>query len=175
MASLFPTVPQEMLLVISILAFLESCIGIGLFVSGIFLLSTCSLIYLQGDTSLFLIAALALGGAMAGDHTGYFVGLKAGPALWRIRWVRKRIVKRKNAYRRFTRIMLRSAPWAICVGRLTPAIRSVTPALAGVSGIKSGQFFIFDLLACSIWAAGLSILILGIDTLAIPTVNLLTG
>lgn len=159
------TLPPETLLLVPLLAFLESCLLIGLFVSGIFLLGTVTAIYAQGETSLFLLVPLAFGGAMAGDHLGFFVGYALAPMLWKKRWIRKRLVKRKVAYRRFRNLMLKSAPWAICVGRLSPPLRSLSPVLAGTSGLKPMQFFAYDLLACSIWATGLTLLVLGINLL----------
>lgn len=155
--------PPHAIFLVPLLAFLESCIFVGLFVSGIFLLGTVSAIYAQGETSLYLLIALAFFGALLGDHIGYFVGYKAAPLLWKKRWVRKFFLQRKVAYRRFRKLMLKSAPWAICIGRLSPPLRSLSPVLAGASGLKPAQFFAFDLLACCLWASGLTLLTLGIN------------
>jgi len=157
------TLPPQAIFLVPLLAFLESCIFIGLFVSGIFLLGTVSAIYAQGDTSLYLLIALAFFGALLGDHTGFFVGYKAAPLLWKKRWIRKFILQRKAAYRKFRTLMLKSAPWAICIGRLSPPLRSLSPVLAGASGLRPLQFFAFDLLACALWASGLTALTLGIN------------
>ncbi|MEQ8692608.1 MAG: DedA family protein [Pseudomonadales bacterium] len=146
-------------LLVPALAFLEACVGIGLFVSGIFLVSTASLIYLQGEVNLALLIALAFSGALLGDHLGFLVGAYAGPALGKKRWVRKQLVRRKEAYRKFQRLLQKSTPWAICLGRLYPATRSLSPVLAGVSNISLSRFFAYDLLACSLWATGLTVIV----------------
>lgn len=157
------TLPPQAIILVPLLAFLESCLLIGLFVSGIFLLGTVSAIYAQGDTSLFLLIPLAFTGALLGDHLGYFAGHQLAPILWKKKWVRKKLVKRKVAYRKFRNLMLKSAPWAICVGRLSPPLRSLSPVLAGTSGLKPLHFFAYDLLACTLWASGLTALVLGIN------------
>jgi membrane-associated protein len=157
------TLPFELLLLVPLLAFLEACFVVGLFVSGIFLLSTASLVYAQGETGLLQIVMLAFIGAMAGDHTGYYFGAKAAPGLWRFRWVRRQIIKRKVVYRKSYSALQRSAPLAICVGRLIPAVRSITPVIAAGAGVTPRQFFVYDFLACTIWGTGLALLVSGIN------------
>jgi len=155
--------PPHALLVVPLLAFLESCLLVGLFVSGVFLLSTVSLIYAGGDIGLFTLIALSFLGALLGDHFGYFVGFHAAPTLWKKKWIRQKVVKRRVAFRRMQNLLVKSAPWAICIGRMSPPIRSISPVMAGVAGITPIRFFVFDLLACTIWATGLTLLVLGIN------------
>jgi membrane-associated protein len=132
---------------------------VGLFISGLFLLSTVSLIYAQGETGLVFLIGLSFAGALLGDHVGFLVGSVAGPVLFKKRWVKRQLIKRKQGYRKFRSMMARSAPWAICLGRLYPLTRSISPVLAGASGIKFTQFFAYDLLACTLWATGLALLV----------------
>ena len=154
------TLPPQAIILVPLLAFLESCLFVGVFVSGIFFLSTVSIIYAQGDTSLILLIPLSFAGALLGDHIGYFAGYWAAPILWRKKWVRKKLIKRKVAYRKFRNLMIKSSPWAICLG---PPLRSISPVLAGTSGLKPVQFFAYDVLACTIWASGLTALVLGVN------------
>jgi membrane protein DedA with SNARE-associated domain len=86
LASWIQLLTVELLLLVALLAFLESLIVVGLFVSGFFLLTTCSVVYAQGNTSLMVIVVVA------------------------------------------------------CAGRFLPAIRSVSPALAGITGIRPVNF-----------------------------------
>lgn len=154
----------HLLLVVPLLAFLEACLGIGLFVSGIFLLTIGSLLYIQGEASLPVIVALAFAGALSSDHLGFLIGYKAGPLLWKKRWMRKKLIQHKKGFRKFRSLLVHSAPWAVCIGRLSPQLRSLSPFFAGVAGLKPAQFFAYDLLACSLWATGLSLLIMGFDS-----------
>jgi membrane-associated protein len=97
-----------MLLLVPVIAFLESCVFVGLFVSGIFLLSTVSLIYAQGETGLIPLVGLAFAGALLGDHVGYVVGVAAGPVLVKSRWIRKQLVKRERGYRKVQEMLAKS-------------------------------------------------------------------
>lgn len=63
------------------------------------------------------------------------------------------------------RLLQRSAPLAITMGRLVPAARSITPVFAGFSGVTPLQFLLYDLIACSIWALGLLLLVTGISSI----------
>ena len=63
------------------LACFESLIGIGLFVSGVFLLGIASYLLSQEIISSTQLAITAAGGAILGDHVGFFFGRFLGPRL----------------------------------------------------------------------------------------------
>ena len=153
--------PPYIIVLIPLFAFLEACAIIGIFVSGIFLLSTATLLYSTGNSPIIEIVPLAFLGAMAGDHTGYFLGRFVGDRFWKAPILR-RYEERKH---KVHDLLEKSAPLAICVGRLTPAIRSITPIVAGISGLSPTRFLAFDILACSIWATGLYLLVTGLSQL----------
>tara|TARA_B110000503_G_scaffold77733_1_gene119726 strand:- start:594 stop:1097 length:504 start_codon:yes stop_codon:yes gene_type:complete len=137
------------------LAFLESCAGIGLFVSGVFFLSTTTLLYTTGSASLSALLVLGFSGALLGDHSGYMVGRLWGGRVWEISWLRHREQTRSRIQARLEK----SAPMTLCVGRLIPLLRSMTPIVAGVSGMSWRKFLACDLLACTIWAFGLYLIL----------------
>ena len=147
--------PPYIILLVPLFAFLESCAIVGIFVSGLILLSTATLLYSTGNSTILEIVPLAFFGAMAGDHTGYFLGRFVGDKFWKAPILR-RYEQRKHQVHQ---LLEKSAPFAICMGRLTPALRSITPIVAGVSGLSPARFLAFDLLACTIWAAGLCLLV----------------
>jgi len=69
------------LLLVFMLACFESLIGIGLFVSGVFLLGVASYLLSQELISGTQLAISAAAGAMLGDHVGFFFGRFLGPRL----------------------------------------------------------------------------------------------
>lgn len=151
--------PQYLIAVIPTLAFMEGCIGIGLFVSGVFLLTTCTFLYTRELIDIYAIAALAFTGAMMGDHVGYFAGHWLGPKLKHASF----FSRHQQTFEKAEDLYQRSAIIAVCFGRLFPAIRSITPALAAISGVPPRHFLAYDLLACSIWTGGLMLLVMGLD------------
>lgn len=72
---------QTALFVVFMLACFESLIGIGLFVSGVFLLGIASYLLSQEIISSTQLAITAAGGAILGDHVGFFFGRFLGPRL----------------------------------------------------------------------------------------------
>jgi membrane-associated protein len=63
------------------LAFAEACVGIGIFISGAFLVIVSSLLFFNEVASLQTICLLAMTGALLGDHIGFYVGHFVGPKL----------------------------------------------------------------------------------------------
>ena len=74
------------------LAFLEACPGIGLFVSGVILLSVSTVLYTEHLLTLPQILSLAFLGALMSDHLGFYAG----------RWFGGELRKTKIAIRPMT-------------------------------------------------------------------------
>ena len=150
---------QTALLVVFMLACFESLIGIGLFVSGVFLLGIASYLLSQDIISSTQLAITAAGGAILGDHVGFFFGRFLGPRLHHTRlFIRHadRILKTEDMIARWGGI-------AVPIGRFVPAIRSIVPALLGTSGFMPKRFILIDTLSCATWAGALVLLATGID------------
>jgi membrane-associated protein len=142
-----------------LIAFLEASVGIGLLVSGVILLSVCTILYIEQIATLSQILSLAFCGAILGDHSGYYLGRWLGPRFYHTRFARNRIEILKKTETR----ILKYGNFAILCGRLITAIRSIVPLLTGVSGMKRLRYSAYDVVACGVWTAGLGLLIVGID------------
>jgi membrane-associated protein len=147
------------LIIIPLIAFLESCVGIGFFVSGVILLSACTILYVEQIATLSQILTLAFCGAVVGDHSGYYLGRWLGPQFYGTRFAQNRIEILKKTELQ----IIKYGSFAILFGRLITAIRSIVPLLTGVSGMTRLRYSAFDVLACGIWTVGLGLLIVGID------------
>ncbi|MGK0337568.1 MAG: membrane-associated protein [Candidatus Azotimanducaceae bacterium] len=149
------------LIIVPVIAFLEAFVGIGIFVSGIILLSVCTLMYTEQIATLPQMLPLAILGATIADHSGYYLGLWLGPRFHHTAFASKRrkfIDRSENMIRRF-------GGYAIIFGRLMTAIRSLVPLLVGVSGMPRWKYTLLDLTACAIWTTGLGLLVVGLDNL----------
>ncbi len=149
------------ILFVPLFAFAEACIGIGLFVSGVFLVAVSSIVIDQQLASLPVIALLAFFGAVAGDHVGFYVGRWVGPHFHHIGVVEKR----KASFERAEKLIRYYGPFAVFIGRFIPAIRSIIPALLGITDFEKVKFSILDSLACLLWATALAAIVYGLDNI----------
>ena len=147
-------------LVVLSFAFLEACPGVGLFVSGIFLLSICTLLHAQDMLPLGFMMALAFSGACLSDHLGFYAGRWIGPKFHRTKFA----TTRRDVVKRAEEVVKRFGVFSILFGRLIPAVRSKVPLLVGISGFDRLKFTAIDIFACTIWSGGLGILVVGLQT-----------
>jgi len=146
---------------VPLLAFAESCAGIGLVISGALLLLVSSTLYSNGIAELETLLPLAFLGALLGDHASYYLGRFLGPKFHQIGMIKKyqtNVARAEGLIRRY-------GSAAIFIGRFIPAIRSIIPALVGVSGIKRLRYSFADTIACLAWAIALAAILMGIDEL----------
>ena len=127
--------------------------------SGVFLLVVATAIFSNDIASIQTISMLAFFGAMLGDHTGFYVGHWLGPWFHDSSLAQRyggRITKSELLIRKY-------GSAAIFIGRFIPAIRSLIPAVLGISRFGRLRYTLLDTLACLLWSAALAALVLGLD------------
>ena len=144
------------IILVPALAFCEALLGLGLFISGAFLLAAALITYSAQPEILPLLLLLAFFGAFSADTIGYFVGYLFSDRISHTAFMRRY----RRAQGKFNSLVDRSMLLAICAGRLTPFLRSVTPFLAGSIGLRPVRFLVFDFIACSLWVSGLATMLL---------------
>lgn len=160
------------------LAFAESGLGLGMFVPG-----EAIVVVLAASTgSLWQAVLLGLTvmiGACAGDHVGYLIGRRYGDALRETRIVRR---LGQRHYDRATDVLRRRGGAAIFCTRLVPVVRTLTPAVAGASGLEYRRFVTASLAGSGLWATvyvggGSAVRALGtaLATASAPTIWLLAA
>ncbi len=145
------------LALVPLFAFMETCIGIGLFISSVFLVIVCSVFYANGWAGVAQMSVLAMLGSSLGDHVGFYVGRAVGPRMHTLKVVQRHQSKWDKA----EALVRRFGPYAIFIGRFIPAIRSIIPAMLGISEFKRLRYSLLDLSACGLWALGLAGIVLG--------------
>ena len=146
-------------MLVPLLAFLEACIGIGLFISGALLLIVCSALFSAGAAGLETIMPLAFAGALLGDHVGFYVGNFLGPRFHHSSFADKYTSQVERA----DQLIRRFGGLAVFIGRFVPAIRSIVPAILGISGFSRRRFSFLDVGACLAWSIALGVLVRLID------------
>ena len=134
--------------------FAESGLLVGFFLPGDSLLITAGLLSAQGSLSLGLVVVAALLGAVAGDSVGYFIGRRAGPAVFNkpeSRLFKPAYVERARAY------FERYGNATLVVARFVPLVRTFVPTMAGVSGMHYPRFVAYNVVGGVLWGVGIPV------------------
>lgn len=145
------------LLLVPLAAFAEACIGIGLVFSSAILVIVGTLLVTSDIAPLWQILPLAFMGALAGDHAGFYAGRWLGPRFQRSGFANRH----RQRLERAEAMIFRYGPYAIFIGRFIPAVRSLVPALLGMSLFSRRRYSLLDGSACLLWSAGLGLILLG--------------
>ncbi|MFI5883395.1 DedA family protein [Streptomyces sp. NPDC051554] len=140
-----------------LVVFAESGLLIGFFLPGDSLLFTCGLLITAGTLDFPLWAAVALicVAAILGDQAGYVFGKKVGPSLFSR--PDSRLFKQENVVKAHE-FFEKYGPKSLVLARFVPIVRTFTPIIAGVSGMKYRSFLTFNIIGGVLWGAGVTLL-----------------
>lgn len=144
------------LLVLALIIFAESGMMVGFFFPGDTLLFSAGILAAAGQLPLGWTLVVIAVAAIVGDNTGYHIGRKLGPKLFKkedgIIFRHDFIMKTEAFYEKYgTKTML--------VAHFIPVVRSFAPVTAGAGKMNYKQFFIYDAIGVIAWT--LSIVLLG--------------
>ncbi len=104
--------------------------------------------------SIWVLAPAVALVAILGDQTGYFIGRRIGPALFKkedSRFFKKHYVTESHAF------FEKYGPWAIILARFAPFVRTFVPPVAGVSYMRYPVFLGFDIVGGILWGGGVTL------------------
>ncbi|WP_317444650.1 VTT domain-containing protein [Streptomyces collinus] len=140
-----------------LIVFAESGLLIGFFLPGDSLLFTCGLLITGNKLDFPLWGAIALIclAAVLGDQAGYMFGKKVGPSLFNR--PDSRLFKQENVTKAHE-FFEKYGPKSLILARFVPVVRTFTPIIAGVSGMKYRSFVVFNVIGGVLWGAGVTLL-----------------
>ncbi|GGN74006.1 hypothetical protein GCM10011579_052640 [Streptomyces albiflavescens] len=140
-----------------LIVFAESGLLIGFFLPGDSLLFTCGLLITAGTMDFPLWAAILLIclAAILGDQAGYLFGKKVGPSLFTR--PNSRLFKQENVVKAHE-FFEKYGPKSLVLARFVPIVRTFTPIIAGVCGMKYRSFITFNIIGGVLWGAGVTLL-----------------
>ncbi|MGY1499985.1 DedA family protein [Streptomyces sp. QTS52] len=140
-----------------LIVFAESGLLIGFFLPGDSLLFTAGLLITAGtlDFPLWGAVALICLAAVLGDQAGYMFGKKVGPSLFNR--PDSRLFKQENVVKAHE-FFEKYGPKSLILARFVPIVRTFTPIIAGVSGMKYRSFLTFNVIGGVLWGAGVTLL-----------------
>ncbi|MFE5402039.1 DedA family protein [Streptomyces sp. NPDC056580] len=140
-----------------LIVFAESGLLIGFFLPGDSLLFTCGLLITshQLDFPLWGAIGLICLAAILGDQAGYMFGKKVGPSLFNR--PDSRLFKQENVAKAHE-FFEKYGPKSLVLARFVPIVRTFTPIVAGVSGMRYRSFLAFNVIGGVLWGAGVTLL-----------------
>ncbi|MFF3817165.1 VTT domain-containing protein [Streptomyces bluensis] len=140
-----------------LIVFAESGLLIGFFLPGDSLLFTAGMLIASKtlDFPLWLAVVLICVSAILGDQAGYMFGKKVGPALFKR--PDSRLFKQENVTKAHE-FFEKHGPKSLVLARFVPIVRTFTPIIAGVSGMRYRTFLIYNVVGGILWGAGVTLL-----------------
>jgi membrane-associated protein len=137
-----------------LMVFAETGLLIGFFLPGDSLLFTAGLLASQGSLDATLVILGCFVAAVIGDAVGYTIGRQVGPCLF----ARPDSKVFKQAYvERTSAFFDRHGPKTVLLARFVPVVRTFTPVMAGVGGMRRRTFTIYNVIGALIWAVGITL------------------
>jgi membrane-associated protein len=137
--------------------FTETGLFVGFLLPGDSLLVTAGLLIATGSVPLDinLLIVLLCVAAVTGDTTGYWIGAKAGHALYsrpNSRWFKQdHLIKTRAFYEKYGGI-------TIVLARFIPFARTFAPVVAGIAGMKYSKFIAFNIVGGVGWIVSMTLL-----------------
>jgi membrane-associated protein len=143
------------LLALGLIVFAESGLLVGFFLPGDTLLLSAGILAAQGQLPIELTIVVVVVAAIVGDNTGYHIGRKLGPRLFR---KKDGIIFRQEYVERSEKFYEKHGSKTMLLAHFIPVVRSFAPLVAGVGKMPRKQFFIYDAIGITAWGALVTLL-----------------
>jgi membrane-associated protein len=138
-----------------LIIFAETGLLVGFFLPGDSLLFTAGLLASQGHLDIALVVIGCFVAAVLGDATGYTIGARAGPRLFRredSRFFKQEYVERTKGF------FDRHGAKTVLLARFVPIVRTFTPVMAGVGTMRRRTFTLYNVVGAFVWTVGVTML-----------------
>ena len=138
------------LLILFLAVFCQTGLFFCFFIPSGALLFTAGVFVATGDLqeNLFVVCSVLIIASVLGNITGYWIGWKAGPMMYKRTdsryFKRKHLDKAEAFYRKYGNI-------ALVAGLFFPIIRSFSPVVAGIIKLNFRRFLIFTFIGSVLW------------------------
>jgi membrane-associated protein len=141
---------------IMVIIFAETGLLVGFFLPGDSLLFTAGLLVAGGLVApLWVVLLLLPVAAVLGNLVGYWIGRKAGPAVFNrpdSRLFKAEYVERSQAF------FDRNGARTIMLARFVPIVRTFATVMAGASRMNFRRYALYTVIGGVAWAAGVTLL-----------------
>jgi membrane-associated protein len=136
------------------IVFAETGLMVGFFLPGDSLLVTAGLFAARGDLNIVSLNLSVMAAAIVGDATGYWIGRKAGQALYSrpnsLLFRREHLLKTHAFYERH-------GGKTIVIARFIPIVRTFAPVVAGAAQMTYRAFAIYNVAGGIGWVLSMTL------------------
>ncbi|MFW0788999.1 DedA family protein [Gordonia sp. CPCC 205333] len=145
------------LIALCVLIFIETGLLVGFIFPGDSVLFTAGVLIASPDpfTPLWLACVLVSVSAALGDQCGYFIGRRLGRGMLQGRLMR---LIGPEPLEKTHRYFERYGPLTVFFARFIGVVRTLTPPVAGFTGMAHRTFTLFSALGSFTWAGGIILL-----------------
>lgn len=129
------------LAVLVAIVFTETGLLVGFFLPGDSLLITAGLVAAAGGLNIWWLNGLLMVAAVLGDSTGYAIGARIGPRLFRRE---KSLLFNPRHVERTRQFYARHGAKTIVLARFIPIVRTFAPVVAGVGQMQYRRFLLYN-------------------------------
>ena len=130
------------------IVFIETGFFVGFFLPGDSLLVTAGIFSSAGVIPLQRLLLPVMACAIAGDQIGYWIGRKAGPALYSRE---DSLFFRRSHLQRAHEFYEKYGGRAVIFARFVPIIRTFCPPVAGAAQMPYTRYLLFDIFGGALW------------------------
>ncbi len=134
--------------------FAETGLLLGFFLPGDSLLIAAGLMAARGSLSLPLLVTITTTAAIFGNLTGYYVGKKLGPIVFKrekSRFFHPEHVEKTHKF------FEKHGSKTVILARFIPIVRTFVATSAGVSNMSFGRFALYSIVGGILWGFGLPV------------------
>lgn len=128
-------------LLVASIVFAETGLLIGLFLPGDSLLFTVGMVAGAGHLNIAAICALLAAVSVLGDQSGYFLGYRSGPKIFRRP---DSLLFRQEYVKRTQEFYERHGGKTLIYAKFVPIVRTFAPFMAGVGRMRYTRFLSFN-------------------------------
>lgn len=140
---------------VCVIVFVETGLFVGFFLPGDSLLVTAGVFAGAGNLRLSWLLACVTLCAIAGDQLGYWIGRRAGQALYSREesqfFKRKHLVEAHDFYEHY-------GGKTVIMARFLPIIRTFCPPVAGAAEMSYARYLMYDIIGGFLWVWGMTLL-----------------
>jgi membrane-associated protein len=137
-----------------LIVFAETGLMVGFFLPGDSLLVTAGLFAARGDLDILWLNLALIAAAIIGDATGYWIGYRAGQALYSrpnsFLFRREHLIKTHEFYERH-------GGKTIIIARFVPIIRTFAPVVAGAATMTYRHFAAYNVIGGILWVTSMTL------------------